>query len=485
MNRTKIAIFVLIILAASIRFAIIFNSDNAPSHAVGNVIQAVDMLDSGQRGLIFDGNTSVLYYYLLAAILHFWHDPIFVPRILTALFGIFLVIPYYFLIKMLFEEDIAFYSSILLVLYPIHAIQSTVTTSSAVFYFFFFGCLYYFFKFKEKEKIIWLIFSAVLFNIAAMLRFESWIFIPILTIFLYKNGFRYAMLFLSLSLVLPSVWLYLCQYYHHNAFYSFIMPAKTVHTEILLSRFPSKEPFGWFGILYKTLGFVIATSGFCGMIYAFIKKRFLYLAFFFWCLLLLYTLNTMSNKMWHDERYSIFLGLLLFPYAILCIKKISVLLKLKPIILLLPFIFFSMLEFKEIALSRIPRIGEGIKEVSGWLRKNVTDSDRLILGSDKWDATYQDVLLRSGKPPKNFLVVRIPLANPHQITKDDIKEYIDEMKPRYLILNATGYLQDILALDINQKKLDALGHRLKLVYSKDTDFGRVNIYEISYEKYHR
>lgn len=489
MNRIKIGLIALIILATLVRLLVLLNSDNsAGSTPMGRLIDSISILDNPRLSSNFNGNTPVLHHYLLAAVLyfHFWPDPVVPARIFTMLFGIFLIIPFYFLIKILLNKRTAFYSGILLSLYPLHAIQSTLTTSDAVFHFFFFSCLYYFFKFKLKEKkIFWLVLSAVLFNIAAMLRFESWIFIPLLSIFLYKDGKKYSVLFFLLSLILPSIWLYLCYHYHGDAFFSFVTSTRTAHTEIVLGAAHSKEILGWLNILYKTLGRMVVISGIFGIIYSFFKKNSLHLAIFFLYLYSFYTINTITYRMWYLERYSILLGLLLLPYSILCIEKISVLLRLKPVILLLPFIFFSTLEFKKIMMCDIRGsiLPTEIKEIANWLKANVLSSDKLILGTDRWNLSDQDIIVRSGATPRNFFLVTTSLiesSNP--ITKESIGGYITNVKPRWLVLNSTGLLQKVLNFDMSQETFSKFGYTFELIYaSKDmAELGRHNIYKIHY-----
>jgi hypothetical protein len=487
MRRNKIIIFLfLVFLATLARSLFLLNSDNFDgSFSMGRVTAALCILENPGLRLNFDGNSSILYHYLLATALYFWRNPLITPRIFTMLFGILLIVPFYLLIEMLFNQEIAFYSSILLSFYPLHVMQSTLSTSDVVFHFFFFACLYYFFKFKLKEKkVFWLILSAILFNIAAMLRFESWVFIPLLSIFLYKDGKRYSAAFFLLSLILPSIWLYLCYHYTGNVFYSFTKSASTAHTEILLRTVPySKKVLGWLNVLAKTITAPIVICGVCGIFYAFIRKKFWHLALFFLYLYFLYTVNTLLERMWLNERYGILLGLLILPYSILCVERISLFLRLKPIILFLPFVLFSLLQFQKITVSRMPILPEGVKEVAHWLKFHASLKDRIILGSDAWNTTDQDIVARSGLSLRNFLVVTTPLVPGAEINLDKhIEGYIVDKRPRYLILNSTGFLNKILGFDMNQETQHKFGCNFNLLFSKSLEGYEIfNIYEISYD----
>ncbi|MCX5701644.1 MAG: glycosyltransferase family 39 protein [Candidatus Omnitrophica bacterium] len=490
MNRNKIRIFTLVVLSFLVRFAILLNSDNfSGNFTMGKVVDALRILEDPRFSSNFDANTSMLYQYLLAATMHLWPDPLLSPRVLSLIFGVLLVIPFYFLVKTLFNENIAFYSGILLSLYPLHVIQSVITGSDVIFHFTFFSCLYYLFKFKQKDnKIIWLILSAVLFNIASMLRFESWALIPLLSIFLYKDGKKYMMAFLFLSLISIFIWLYLCHHYTQNTFYSFIISGISAHSEILLRRGPhSEQIFGWLYILFKGLGNVVVISGLCGIIYSFFKKSSLYLAVLFFAIYCFYTINTLLSRMWFNERYVIILGLFILPYTVLIIEKISNSLKVKPIILFSVFIFLSIVEFKKITLSHIPRLPQGIKDVAGWLKSNKSPSDEVIMGTDAWDLSDQDIIVRSGVYPWNFFVVSTPLCGeqctPGTVaTSESIGSYFSSKQPRFLILNSTGFLQKILNFNMGQKTISEFGYIFESVYSIDTpNLGRFNVYIIHYK----
>lgn len=485
MQKTKITIIALMILAAVVRLYFFSKADNFEGAVtMGRVVNALNIIENPKSRLNFDGNTSVLYNYLLAAVLRFWPDVLVAPRVLSMLFGILIIIPFYLLIKLTFTEITALYSCIIVSLFPLHAIFSTFSMSDACFYFIFFSCLYFIFKFKLKEKrIIWLILSAALFNIAALLRFESWSFVPILPLLVLKQGKRYSLLFFCVSLIMPFLWMFLCYHFHEDAFYSFTASAKTAHMEILLHRVPYfSHIFGWLVVLYKTLGQGIVISGLMGIIYSFTKKRFFYLALFFLYLYFLYTVNAMAGRMWHNEKYSIFCALFLIPYSVLFFEKLSVFLRLKPVVLLLPFILLSVGTFKQIAVRQLRGhiLPPEIKEIVGWLKDNASKSDKILIGGDRSNVYSHDIIVRSSIAPRNFITAPAFILPPSNI-KNNILKYIKKDTPDYLILASTGYFDDLFSFDMRQKEIKSFGCIFKLVYSQDVlNVGAVNIYKIYY-----
>ncbi|MCX5701645.1 MAG: glycosyltransferase family 39 protein [Candidatus Omnitrophica bacterium] len=488
MRRIKASVILLVVLACAVRALVIFNFDNKPGDSVAHVENAISILEN-HRSLHFDANVSVLYRYFLAAILYLWNNPLFSPRIFTALFGAFLIVPFYFLIKMLFNERIAFYANLVLVFYPLHALQSGNTTSDVVFYFFFFSSLYYFFKFKHvKKRLSILILSAILFNIAALLRFESWLFIPLLSFLLFRDSKKYATIFFFSSIVCPCLWLYLCYSITKDPFYSFVTAYKAAHAEILVRIPHNKQILGWLNVLYKNIGYNIVLCGLCGMVFAFFKKRSLHLALFFLLLFLLYTLNSLLSRMWYNERYSIILGLLILPYSVLFIEALTSFFKIKPVILFLPFTLLCLLEFNKIIRSPnfyMPSIGislpQEVKDIAAWLKKNVSSTENIILSSDRYDMYIPDIVIRSGISPRRTLEVYTQISGVNTMTKGRIMEYIFNDKPRYLVLFYDSYLQQIINFDSKQKEINKPGLIFKLVYKTYIiNCGSAYIYEIIY-----
>ena len=107
----KILLSLLIFLSAAVRIFFLIKFDNIPGDAAGHVERALRILEN--PGLLyFDGNCSTFYLYAIASFMWFWHDPILAPRVFTALFGIFLVVPYYGTLKILFDRTIAFFSTL-------------------------------------------------------------------------------------------------------------------------------------------------------------------------------------------------------------------------------------------------------------------------------------------------------------------------------------------------------------------------------------
>jgi len=492
MKPVTLSIILLVVLACIVRVFVILNYDNKPGDAVQHIETALRIIENPGLFTNFDANSSVVYNYLLALSLYIWNQPLLSPRLATVIFGIGVMIPFYFLVRMLFNERIAFYSGLLLVFYPLHVLQSGYTTSDVVYQFFLISSLYYLFKFKQdKEKLITLFVSALLLNISSVLRFESWIFIPVLSLFLYSDGKKYSLMFFFLSLMLPCVWLLLCYHVTKDMFFSFIMPAKTMRAEILLRYSENQNDIlRWLKVLSWNIGYPVVISGMFGVIYAFIRKKAVSLAVLFLLLLFSYTLNSMLGRMWHNERYTIVLGILLLPYSLLFIEKIASFLETKPVFVFLPFIVLSFVDFNKVCRKPVfympnivtTKLPQEISDIGIWLRENTLSQDKIIIGSDGFNIFIPDIVIRSGIPPRRFFEVYTPLVDLISRSKESIIRYINSEKPRYLVLYSAGYLREVLDFDMNQEKVNRFGLTFQLVYSRYIALGNgtYNIYEILY-----
>lgn len=482
MHRTKLLIISLIIFALFPRLWFFFNVDN--SAGAEKITKAVSIIDNPRLGPNFDGNTSVFYNYLLVAWLRVWPDIEIAPRVLSMVFGILAIIPFYFLVRLIFTENIAFYSSVLAALFPLHAMQSTFSMSDTLYHFFFLACLYFIFKFKLKERrMVWVVLAGVLFNAAALLRFESWSLIIILFVLLLREGKKYSIVFLSLSLISPCAWMLLCHHFHKDALISFTLPARTAYVEIVMRKSAhNRSILGWLSILRMMLGYIIVLSGLFGIAYSFLKKRSLYFGLFFLYFYVLYTINTLSLRMWHNERYAIVLGLLMLPYSVVFLERLSVFLKSRLIILFLPFLVISCIEFNHTAHRYINwnTLPVQIKELSFWIRENIPSSSKILIGLNNNDLYGHDIILRSSIPLRNFFLVTIFSPAP-SLNKSDIENYVVREKPDFLILNSQGYLNSILDFDADANEIKEFGSIFKRVYFKDApDSDRFNIYKIYY-----
>ena len=434
----------------------------------------------------------MLYRYALASFMYFWRDPQLAPRVFTVLFGIFLVIPYYGTLKVLFGRAVAFFSSLVLVFYPMHVVQSSVTSSDAVYYFFLFGSFYYFFSYKNgRERFSVLLLSALLFNIASLLRFESWIFIPIFFLLLWPRGKKTALIFFALLLVFPCAYLALCRCYGLPLFYSFTAVSRSAHDQIMAGRAPyDPRLWSWLAILWRSSGASLVVGGVAGIAWAFLTRQKRQLAVFFLMLLSALTVNTSSERMCSFDRYSIILGLFLIPYAGFLAEQALVFLKIKRKEFLALFLIFPAMNFWQI--SRGPNIQATglfleilpeIKAVGLWLKRDVRPGEAIIISADPADVWQNTLMLLSGVPSSRCLLLFRPLLGKGDFEdKGGFEGYLLAHRTRYLVLNSAGHLQKVLNFDLDRKRQFLNKCWLDVVFEQEVPaYGKYIIFRISYQ----
>ena len=492
-DNDKILLFLLIFLSAAVRIFFLIKFDNIPGDAAGHVERALCILENPGLFLNWDGNCSTLYKYGIASFMWFWHDPVLAPRVFTALFGIFLVVPYYGTLKILFDRTIAFFSTLTLVFYPLHVIQSSVTTSDAVYYFFLFGSFYYLFSYKiVKKRLSALLLSVFSLNVASLLRFECWIFIPVFFMLLWPKGKRMAFLFLILSLVSPFTLLALNRIIQQDFFYSFNAASRTARESIAMGRF-LYDPrwWSWLDVLWRSSGPGLVIGGLSGIVLAFLMRQKRQLSVFFLVLLLAFTINTMSARMVCGARYSIILGLLLIPYTWFFVDRLLAFLRLKRAIFFALSMIFLVAGFAQFIGKASPQMNEmmaitppGVINVSAWLKNHARADETLIVSNDPSDAFQTNIMLRSGVPSQKCLLLYAPVfTNAPFINKKTFEQYIWKHRTDYLVLNSESYLQKMLSLDLSKKRQDLGDAVFEAVFEGNVpDWGKYIIYRISYRE---
>jgi len=487
----KTRLFLLVILSAAVRIFFLLNYESMPENATESVVRALSIIENPSFALNFNGNYSIFFNYAIASFMFFWHDPFLAPRVFTLIFGVLLVFPYYGVLKILFDRRIAFFSSFVLVFYPLHIIQSGTATVEAVFYFFLFASFYYFFKFRNgqgQKSALWL--SVLLFNMASLMRLESWLFIPLFFFLLWPKGKGTAFQFLILSMVFPCLWLLLNQVTYQNFLLTFKNAAITANKEIAGGTV-SYDPgvFSWLVVLWRSSGPSLVIGGLLGVLFSFLSRKKFELALFFLALLLTLTINSCATRMWHNERYSIVLGLLLIPYAWFFVDKALTFLDGSKKLFFLLFLIFPAIDTWQIIQkpnTTMPHMlnlmTEDINNVARWLKKNVRQNETLIIGADRFDVFSSYIMLRGEiTPSTRCLTVRNAEPVPFFKSKEEFERCIWFGRPKYLVLNSESDLQKVLNFKLDQKKQRLGDISFEVAFEQDgAGFGKYIIYRISY-----
>lgn len=488
----KLQILFLVLSAAAGRFYFLLKFENMPGNATEYIVRALNIVDNPDLFLNFEGNCSTFFTYVLAALLTFWKDPIIAPRTFTMIFGVLLMLPYYGTLRGLFGRKIAFFSTFTLAICPLHIVQSSAATPDAAYYFFLFGSLFYFFGQNESsEKSSELLFSAFLFNIASLLRFESWAFIPLLFFFQWVKNKKKALWLIMLLAVSPCIWFLLNDIVYQDFAFSFRTAALTAHIEITSSKVPyDPRIISWLVVLWRSAGPSVVVGGLLGIAFAFLKRTGRRLSLFFLTLFSIFTLNTCSAKMWHNERYIIVLVLFLIPYAWFFIDRSAYFLREKrraALLLFCCFLFLSdSLRIIQKPFETIPHIlnflPPEVKAVALWLKANVQKNETLIMGADPADVHDSYILIRGNiLPPKRCLVIRA--TDPYFREGEPFQDFMRTARPTYLVINSKSALQNKINFNLNEQMQIYQGALFYKVYEQEVTGYRMkySIYKITHK----
>ncbi|MBU9888731.1 MAG: glycosyltransferase family 39 protein [Candidatus Omnitrophica bacterium] len=481
-------LWLLLVFAAAVRLFFLLNYENMPGNATDSVVRAFDIIANPSLMLNFDGNRSTLFNYALALFLYFWRDSVVAPRVFTLIFGSLLVFPYYGTLKRLFDARIAFLSTVVLVFCPLHVVQSATATVDVVYHFFLFTSFYYFFEYRDDQgraPAFWL--AAVLFNVTTLLRFESWVFIPIFFLLLWPRNQKGAIRFLLISLVFPCGWLLLNKILYYDYFLTFKKAAMTSGTEIAGGTVPyDPSVYSWVRVLWRSSGASLVAAGFLGMIGSFLTRKKFEIGLFFLILLTGFTVQSCSGRMWHTERYSIILTLLIIPYAWFFADRVLAWLKIRRTAVFLGLLILPLGEAWYISqrpIATIPHVfslmTEDVFSLAQWLKKNVRKEETVIIGADRFDVYPSYLMLRGGILPSSRCLVVWNTVPPFK-NKEGVEQFIKTQRTAYLVLNSEGYLQKVLNFDLEKETVDSGGIRFTVMFQRDVPtFGRYVIYKIS------
>ncbi len=491
-NSDKGHLFSLVVLAAAFRLYFLFRYDNMPGEAAGYVVRALQLMENPDFVRNFDAS-SMLYKMAIALVMFFWRDPVFAPRFFTLIFGVLLILPYYGTIRTLFDKRIAFFSGLALALYPLHVVQSSIPASDAVYYFFLFSSFYYFFMFRERPgRVSLLLIAAGLFNVAALLRFECWLFIPVMSLLLWKKGIRFVLLFFACAVILPLASLAVNQMIRHDFLYSLNTASQSIRTSILALKVPyDPRLWSWFFLLLKSSGPSLAIGGVLGIALAVFQRQKHWLAIFFLVLFSVFTVNAYLLRMWHNERYSIPLALLLIPYAWFLVDRFLALCGARKKIFFPLFLIVLIADFGCIAHRPALTMGHmlnvtppQVRHLAGWLEKNVRPGEGAIIDDDPYSVYTNNIVIHSKIPLKQYLILMEPTIEKGYFEhKEDFETFLAVHRTKYLLLNSKSYLQRILRFDLSKKKFDLDGASFEVAFEQDMGpFGSYFIYTVFYGK---
>lgn len=367
-----------------------------------------------------------LHFWLISFVYLFLKNIFVASRLVSLIFGMASIIPFYFLAKEITDKKVAFFSTLFFSLYSFHILYSVLVFADVPALFFVLMALLFFFRYLRlgcKKEII---FSAIFLNLTTMLRVEYVIILlPLFFILLIKKK-RYTFLFIILASLFYFFWSSFEYFISGNPFFFFTQAAHMSQRLGWRFLFPGKD-FGnniltrffypAFLMNLWTHGLALA-FGLIGLIYSFTKKRLIMYSFVFVFVYFIYSILVVTKLVFFMDRHVIILGMFSLVFvplgcegAAYWIKKyflksyfIKDFLTILFIGVVLAFFITSSIE-KLDSRSKVhtgAAIPSNVFQTINWLKDNASQNVFIVMGNDK----IPDYLTSDRARPLFMLVLR-------------------------------------------------------------------------------
>jgi len=376
----------LFLLALALRLIFLLVFDNVFSHE-GESYSKINLVQTWiNHGKPYpDSNFGPLHTWLIYLLVSLFGDWIWPVRIFGWLAGSLTVPLFYYLVREEFDPKVAAFSALLLATFPVHLRASPTGLAEVPYLLFFVFGLYGFYRAMNRPRgnWPWLVLGAVGVTAAGMIRFEAWLFLPVLCLLMLRKSFWRATAFGALCAIFPLVHMYITWRTTGD-------PTNFAKTSALsfLQYMPnlpmSEKATGWFVSLWKGMGPPGAVLAAMGIVYALARRRWWTFA-----ALLLVPLGFMQYKAMTDtidpslERYIVSFAMLGYPYAALLLVRFGQTLQRKgPALAHLATILLVAVAGVQVAFAATQAVAnsypDDIRATVKWLRDNVGPDDIVL-----------------------------------------------------------------------------------------------------------
>jgi len=429
----------LFIDAFLIRFAFIISSDNMLGQApMLNIMTSLHVLTDPALFENVYYQQLPFFLYSMAGAVSLGSEQILCPRFLVAFFASLSLIPYYYLVKKVFNSKIALFSGLLLYSYYMHIIMSIISMPDVISIGFLFLCMWMLFIDRY-------LLAAISCMVACGYSYIGWILVPILFLFVFfdkqktlKQKFIGGIFFLSIACLLPLLWnmiidghygnswLWYNNFHNSDSMYTFLFLAGKSMRQILSNLFLKPES-------------IIFCLSFIGIIITSKKKERYSYIFCIMALILLLSLHVFRTEILVIEQGMLFIWALLIPYLIyglfFVLKKIRLNNKVYGLTIIIIICSISLIT----GFFQRPKLPLTVIQASCWLKENA-DNQALIYLQEQYQGYHIAIVMQSGLPQENF----------HFFKKNDLLVIVPKDKKQYLIMSVSE--KEVVDLDKWQEK---------------------------------
>jgi len=208
----------IMILAIVARIFVFPFAQTIDADAVSRTFLSMDWLEHPKW--IGEGVWLPIHYYLNGFALMIWNDQVFSPAVLNTLLSIASIPPIYHLSKREFSINGALFVAAIFAFSPILFRNQFMALSETSYLFFVVHALNLLSKGMKDERIVLFALSGLLLTVAAGIRYEAWLIMAVIGLFLVFRSFKNAFIYGSFALLFPISWLVSNYLLSGNAFTS-------------------------------------------------------------------------------------------------------------------------------------------------------------------------------------------------------------------------------------------------------------------------
>lgn len=494
--------FTLFLIALISRVIAVFFITDVNADAVSRVFISLNWLSDPH--LISSGTWAPLHFYIIAPVIWIFGDHILAPIFINVVLGSLTVPLVYRISKELYDHQSAVISALLFCFMPIVFRQHMMVLGGTPFVFFTALSIYYLIRTDHLGKdIIFGIYAGLFYTIAAGIRFEAWILMPVIAgIVLFNKEYQKLIAFMAAGMIFPTFWMignYLAQ---GDPLFSIHSSAEWnhLHTGIHenVSEFDYYVRSYFLPVLFllnlTPLLFFILAIEFFRRIY---KKEF-NLNQLLWMtpalyLFVIFQYKTIIGDLDMHPRYiyTIMFFVSLHMGIIRMVKR-SFFLPTFLLIIAANFLFSFKIHQSSIEdpfrlhqksydavhflrsyvvgrQSAIPRIAEEhVLEINEIIANEITQEDGLLVDFDTWENTYS-IVLNSGKYGDKFYIINWNVLR-NSFRPDEVLSFFRRNENGLFVTIADSKLNEKDLLITSEDEMTMIGQvRLgyKLIYTDD------------------
>jgi 4-amino-4-deoxy-L-arabinose transferase-like glycosyltransferase len=449
-NNINPTIYWIVSISLLVKLVLLPFSQTVNADAISRVFASISWMED--PGWISKSIWAPFHFYIHGVGLMIWNNPIYMPKIITIIFSVLTLFPFYFFTKREFNNYGALVATFFLALSPVLFRNSFMPLSETPYLFFLALTINLFSKSIKENSTKYILLAGITITFAAGIRYEAWVIIPILSllIFLLKK-WKFIFLFNITALLFPLYWL-LSNWietgdplYSIQGTYNWSLNVMDRNENMDFESYLRRLwffPFSWIiaiGIpaCYIILGIVIKKIKDKSK-----KDRFIFFSIPFVIMFFFYEYNSFKGVLLTQHRYIGTLVILSLPFISIHFNEINSKKIKQSLVFGLTTILLSFV-YNTSGVIPLPRLGDQTNVIiSQVIKENSTNESCLILDFIGWDNTYY-ISLHSGLKQKNIVITEG--AKNSKLPLQDIKNKLEEYEKGIILLKKESELFNLLS----------------------------------------